>query len=83
MNSGSIAVWLAVVGALLSVVGTLLLLIFNDIRKQVKENTRHVSSLANSYWMGLVRMNAIEDHLTERDGYKPPKLIGDHEQGLY
>lgn len=73
-------VFVMVVGALLSVVGTLSLVIFNDIRKQVRQNTRHVESLLHSWWMLLVRMNAAEDHLAERDGYRPPKLIGDHEQ---
>lgn len=80
MGTGATNVAVLVIGVLLSVVGTLSMVIFNDIRKQVRDNTRHVESLVHSWWMLLVRVNAAEDHLVERDGYRPPKLIGDHEQ---
>ena len=75
LTGDTIAIFVLVIGALLSLVGTLSLLILNEIRRSVRDNTKHIHSLVTAYWMMLTRQTFIEDHLHERDGYKAPRIM--------
>lgn len=68
-----------VIGLLLSAIGTLIWAQLKGIRENVDDNSRHLASLAASWWALTVRVGSVEDHLAEKDGYRPPRVIGDAE----
>ena len=62
------------------------LIIFNSIRgeiqgakREIADNSRHITSLAATIWPLIWRVNGMEDHLAERTGYHAPRLIGENE----
>lgn len=79
MSNSVVVIFMTVITAMLSIIGTLGLMIFNDIRKQVRDNTKHIEGLLSAFWQMAVRVAGTEDHLAARDGYKPPRVIGDAE----
>jgi hypothetical protein len=80
MSPGALAALVAIATGLLSCIGTLCLLILNDMRAQIRTNTRHLEGMLSSLWILTMRVNSMEDHLTEQDGYRPPRVMGDHER---
>lgn len=74
MNNGTVTVFVFVVGVLLSLAAFLSVLILNDIRRQLDRNTRHLVKIARASWGLLIRQTDVEEHLKEKDGYKPVRI---------
>ena len=70
----STTVFIFVIGILLGLTGFLAVLILNDIRKQLNRNSNHLVRLARASWGILVRQTDVEEHLKERDDYKPVRI---------
>lgn len=79
MGTTVTAVFMAVITLILGVTGTLALIIFNDLRNQVRDTGKHLDSVVSMQWQMIWRINGMEDHLHETDGYRPPRLIGNAE----
>lgn len=60
---------------LLGLIGALVAYIFNDLRRQVKTNNRHMRGLMKVLGPTMWRGIAMEEYLKKRDGYDPPKEI--------
>ena len=67
-------IFLFVVGILLSLCGFLVVLLLNDIRRQLQNNTRNLVRLARAGWGIAIRQTDVEQHLKERDDYKPVRI---------
>ena len=79
LNTDTITVVVLVVGTLLSIIGALSLIIFNDIRKKVNTNSKHVESLLYDWRFMQVRMTSAEDYLHQRDGYMAPRWVSERD----
>jgi hypothetical protein len=79
VSTGGLAILLIAMTSLLSIVGTLALIIFNDMRHQLRDHARHIEGMLASLWPLTMRVNGVEDFLADRDDYRPPRIIGDHE----
>lgn len=67
---------LAVVfAAIFSLIGALTLIIFNDLRNQVKDNTRHLQGILATIGPLMWRVIMMEDWLEKHPGerYSPPR----------
>jgi uncharacterized membrane protein len=61
-----------VVAATLALIGALLTIIFNDIRRQVRENTRQLAGLLKVLGPLMWRLIAMEEWQEKMHGYTPP-----------
>lgn len=64
-----------VLAAMLAFIGALLTIIFNDIRRQVRENTRHLHGLMRVLGPLMWRLIAMEEWQAQNHGYSPPPDI--------
>jgi len=80
MATSAVAIFLMVVTTVLSVAGALALIIFNDIRHQLRDHARHIEGMLASLWPLTMRVNSMEDYLADKEEYRPPRIIGDHER---
>lgn len=60
---------------LLTVLTSLIGLIFKDLRDQVKINGRHLDSVMQVLWQLIWRVNGIEDFLEETTDFHPPRIM--------
>lgn len=79
MSQAAVTILVAAFGVLFSLIGFLALLIFNDLRRQVQTNTRHIESILHQQWGLIWRVNGLEDWADEKHDYVPPRVIGKHE----
>lgn len=54
----------------------------DDLAADVKENTRHVESLANAWGVTSMRTATLEDWAQREHGYHPPVIIINPDTGL-
>jgi len=81
MTTSAVTIFVFVISTVLAVTGTLALVIFNDIRHQLRDHSRHIEGMLASLWPLTMRVNSMEDYLTDKQEYRPPRIIGDHERG--
>ena len=78
-----ITVVVAVLLALLSVIGWFIRDMLAQVRRTLETNTRHLQSLMTTQWSTIWRVSSLEDASQDRWGYRPPRLYadptGDHE----
>ena len=74
MTGTTTTVFLFVIGISLSLCGFLAVLLLNDIRRQLKSNTKNLTRVARAGWGMAIRQADIEEHLSQTDGYKPIRI---------
>ena len=65
-----------ILGFVLTVIGGLVAVIFNELRKQLRDNTKHVESVMSTIGPLMWRVITVEDWLEENYSYHPPRDIG-------
>lgn len=71
-----ITVIAVIIGFLLTITAALVGVIFNELRKQVRDNTRHVEAVIATVGPLMWRLITVEDWLELHHGYHPPRDIG-------
>lgn len=71
------ALLLAIFGALIrvAVVAAQLAQRVEDNTRAIERNARHLDGAMATMWPLIWRVQSIEDHLEERDRYRPPRLM--------
>lgn len=64
-----------VLACMLTLIGALLTIIFNDIRRQVRENTKQLHGLLKVLGPLMWRTIAMEEWLQKHQGYTPPPEV--------
>jgi hypothetical protein len=76
VNVGVFDVVSIVGGFLLTCLVSLVAVIFNDLRRHVREQGRHIESVIAMQWAVTWRLNGVEDYLRSQHGYTPPRQMG-------
>lgn len=72
MNTDTLTIFLFVVGALVTAIGTLTMWILNDIRREVRGNSHHLERMVMRDTITKIRLAGVEKNLVDRHDYTPP-----------